>query len=411
MARFRKGAVVIAIAVSVVVWTAAGAVAQPRTSIVGGTEATPGSLPFMAWIYYHDESDNRVCTGTVVASNVILTAAHCVMRPNSGPILSPAGFKVVTGSVHYTDPSRTVSDVADLAIAPTYRTEPGRPAPLEGDAAILILAQPTTAPPVRLAFAKEWSVGMPVEFAGWGETHTPTTDDALRVGQTSIREAFADCGNYLSASLICTRDVPQFRDSPCYGDSGGPLLMTAPGTAGEPLEIGISAALASGECSPEAAAYFTRVDTVASWVAAMIAANPPAPVTPPSDPPPAPQSPPSPSPPQPRAPAAHREVRPRVSSDQARAKANAVLRARLGTLLADRRGYKMVCSEINTHKQECRVHWQTTDGRYRGTVTVFGEFVGGKVVWKTPYEITATTCAPKKGRDSHPTCRSRTLRG
>ena len=71
----------------------------------------------------------------------------------------------------------------------------------------------------------------------------------------------------------------------------------------------------------------------------------------------------------------------------------------------------MVCSEINTHKQECRVHWQTTDSRYRGTVTVFGVIVGGKVAWKTPYKITATTCPPKKGLDGHPACRSRTLRG
>jgi hypothetical protein len=411
MARLGKSAVAIAIALSVVVCTAAGAVAQPTTHVVGGTEAAPGSFPFMAWIYYHDASDNRVCTGTVVASNVILTAAHCVMRPNSGPVLSPAGFKIVTGSVHYTDPSRTVSDVAGLAVSPTFRTEPGRPAPLEGDAAILILAQPTSAPAVRLAAAREWTVGMPVEFAGWGETHTPNPGDGLRVGQTSVREAVADCGVYLSASLICTRDVPLYRDSPCYGDSGGPLLMTAPGTAGEPLQIGISAALGSGDCSPEAAAYFTRMDTVASWVAAMIAANPPPPVPPPSDPSPPPHPSPSLSPPAPRAPAAHREVRPRISADQARAKANAALRDRLGALFADHRGYKMVCHEINTHKQECRVHWQTTGSRYLGTVTVFGVIVGGKVVWKTPYEITATTCVLKKAADGHPACRVRTLRG
>jgi hypothetical protein len=251
---------------------------------------------------------------------------------------------------------------------------------------------------------------MPVEFAGWGETHTPNPGDGLRVGQTSIREDVASCGVFLSASLICTLDVPQYRDSPCYGDSGGPLLMTAPGTAGEPLEIGISAALASGECSPEAAAYFTRVDTVASWVAAMIAANPPAPVTPPSDPFPAHPST-SPIPPLPPVHTAHREVRPRIGADQARTKANAALRDRLGALFADRRGYKMVCHEINAHKQDCRVHWQTTEGRYRGTVTVFGVIVAGKVVWKTPYEITASTCVRSKVAGGHPVCRVRTLRG
>ena len=79
--------------------------------------------------------------------------------------------------------------------------------------------------------------------------------------------------------------------------------------------------------------------------------------------------------------------------------------------MADRREYKMVCHEINDHKQECRVQWQTTDSRYRGIVTVFGVIAGGKVVWKTPYEITATTCVLKKAAGDHPTCRARTLRG
>jgi hypothetical protein len=44
-------------------------------------------------------------------------------------------------------------------------------------------------------------------------------------------------------------------------------------------------------------------------------------------------------------------------------------------------------------------------------ITVFGVIAGGKVVWKTPYEITATTCVPKKAADGHPACRVRTLRG
>jgi ORF6N domain len=51
------------------------------------------------------------------------------------------------------------------------------------------------------------------------------------------------------------------------------------------------------------------------------------------------------------------------------------------------------------------------DSRYRGTVTVFGVIVGGKVVWKTPYEITATTCVLKNAADGHRACRVRTLRG
>jgi secreted trypsin-like serine protease len=391
-------AVVIAIATMAAIVAPAGAAAQPSASVINGDEAAAGTFPYLAWIYYSDSIDNRVCTGSVVASNVVLTAAHCVLRDDFSATVDPARFAVVTGNVHHLAEPHTASAVSSLAVAPNFRIEPPIRTPLAGDAAVLILAQPTPSPPVRLATSQVWSAGTPALVVGWGETGIPNAGDALRVGKETV-QADAYCQTRVSyynpAALICAQDKLEHRYSGCHGDSGGPLVMTAPGTVDEPLEIGVTSFGAS-DCSPEAPGFFTRVDTVAAWVAGEIAAHPP------TFPPPAPP---------PGVDLTPREPRPRIAAGKARAKATAALRRGLGARFADRREYKIVCDEINVHKQECRVSWKTVDSRYRGTVTVFGLFVAGKVVWHTPYTVRATTCPPKKPVRSRPACPVRTFHG
>jgi hypothetical protein len=424
---------ILALALGLGVAAPAGAAATggPSTRVVGGTEAAPGSFPYLAWIYYHDEIDNRVCTGTVVSSKVILTAAHCVMRVNSGPLLTPSAFTVLTGALHISDPAGTVSGVSGIAISPTYRTETGRPAPIEGDAAVLILDQPTAAPPVRLAATKVWSAGTPATYAGWGETREVGTGDGLRYGLTTVKEDVADCGTglYIAAAMVCARDVPLYRSSPCFGDSGGPLVMTAPGTTSEPLEIGVLANSVAGDCSPEAASVWTRSDTIAAWVAGEIAANPgppPAPAVPPAAPPSTaptggsgssgatgsstaatPVTPSSTALTHMRA----RETRPVIDAGLARLKATEVLRKSLGASFAKRQGYKEVCKAMNLHKQECTVSWKTDDARFKGIVHVFGTWAGEKPIWHTDYAITESACEPARSASARPVCRAHTLRG
>ncbi len=392
-------AAALAIAACAAIVAPAGA-AAPSARVIGGAEAPTGSFPYLAWIHYYNGPDDgingRVCTGTVVASNVVLTAAHCLINPGYGPPLDPAHFTVVTGNVHHLAEPHSVSAVTKLATAPNFRTEAGSPTPLAGDAGVLVLARPTSAPPVRLATVKEWGEGTAVTFAGWGETGTADAGDGLRFGTSSVQSdsyCASKTDHYDPAEWICSLDTPDLHDSICHGDSGGPLLMTPAGTA-EPVEIGVSS-FGSGECSPERPAYFTRVDNDAAWVTAVIAANPPT-------------YPPAPAPPVDLTP---REPRPLVSAAMARSKATAALRRGLGARFAGRRGYKVACNEVNVHKQECRVSWKTADTRYHGTVTVFGLHVGGKVVWHTPYVVQATTCGARKVPRARPACQVRTLRG
>jgi hypothetical protein len=394
-------AALIAIAAVAAIVLPASAAARPAANIVNGDEAAAGSFPYLAWIFYSDEIDHRTCTGTVVAPNVVLTAAHCVLRNDFSPGLDPADFQVVTGNVHHLAQPHTVSTVTSFAVAPNFHAELPLSTPLGGDAAVLILAQPTPSPAVRLASSKVWAAGTPVVLAGWGETGLVNAGDVLRVGK-GIVQSDASCSSHFSrydpAALLCSQDTVENRYSGCHGDSGGPLLMTAPGTLDEPLEIGITS-FGAPTCPTDAPGYFTRADTIAAWVAAEIAANPPVYPPPPTPPPP------------PGVDLTPREPRPRVSGGQARSKATAALRRGLGARFAGRREYKVVCAEINLHKQECKVGWKAADSRYRGNVTVFGLFVGGEVAWRTPYTVHATTCKAPNAVRGRPACTVRTFRG
>lgn len=79
-----------------------------RPRIIGGYGAVQSDWPFMAFVAYFDASGNPEfnCTGTVVAPNVVLTAAHCAVDETTGAPLDPAGFAVVTGSVDWTNQSQ-----------------------------------------------------------------------------------------------------------------------------------------------------------------------------------------------------------------------------------------------------------------------------------------------------------------
>jgi Trypsin len=178
--------------------------------------------------------------------------------------------------------------------------------------------------------------------------------------------------NFESAWELCGLD-PGDRYTTCNGDSGGPLLAGAPGSGAEPLEIGITSFGDEG-CPTGAPAYFTRADTVAGWVRQKVAEWPPAP-----------------------APAA--EPTPQVATLRlpvlGGARAELLLRRALRKQLRGRfrghRAFRARCAPVTRSSRRCRVAWWVGDRDYRGTVTVFYAFAGGKLVWNDRYAIRQTS--------------------
>jgi secreted trypsin-like serine protease len=274
-----------------------------RPLIVGGLPAAPGTFGMMAFVVYEDPAtgDLSACSGTVVSPQLVLTAGHCALNDETGVDDQASGYAVVTGSLDWTSPSRQVSGVTRTIIDPVYN-----PATDDGDAALLVLSTPSTAPAVTLASdpgdVPLLQPGSTAQIAGWGLTLAGTIPDQLQWGASAVQspgycstEASYGGLPFDSGRQICAIDAPTYADGTCNGDSGGPLLARrADGTW---VEIGITNTGAAN-CSTGVPNFFARADALSAWVGNAIQglAAPAAPTTPTGTAPPAAAPPPAPAP-------------------------------------------------------------------------------------------------------------------
>lgn len=191
---------------------------SPAAAVIRGTAAPEGAYPFMAAIV--DGDDFQFCGGSVIASQWVLTAAHCVVDTN--PSTTPT--YVITGRTNLNNTSQGQRiRVTNIYVHGSY-TGNGY------DAALLKLASATTAPAIQLASAADDNLeaeGTTVRVAGWGD-QTPTLglNSTASLRYTDLRVVSDDnCWTNLGFDAptgICAEEL--LTDS-CNGDSGGPLFF------------------------------------------------------------------------------------------------------------------------------------------------------------------------------------------
>jgi secreted trypsin-like serine protease len=239
------------------------AVAERAVPLIeGGQVAKRGEFPSLAFIAYripNGKDEAILCTGTVIAPRFVLTGAHCVHTPHVR--FDVANFLVITSAVDWRGPKRQVSEVESVATDPRYNSYSG-----QRDAALLELSAPVSAPPLPLAKDSFWKTGSSAEVVGWGSLHRvqhgPTY--LLHHATTAVLGR-PECHQVGGASgQLCTLDPPPRKSTPCFGDSGGPLLMRRPGD-GRQVEIGIVHG-GVGYCNPRREALYTSTASVYSWV-------------------------------------------------------------------------------------------------------------------------------------------------
>jgi secreted trypsin-like serine protease len=259
---------------------AAAALALPAgvaQAVVGGATATPGSWPWLAFIA--DTQNDTACTGTVISPMIVLTAGHCVEDITSGTLQGPSAFEVVTGRLDWSSASGgQVLAVQRAVVDPSYTLTT-----FGTDAALLVLATPTSAPPIALAGSSESSLYAPgtvASIAGWGLTSgsatTPPTQ--LQWGTTTLQSAtYCTLGETTDLALfdplvdVCALDTPSDTITACHGDSGGPLVVL---DAGTPVEIGVTSR-GDANCNPQEPTTFTSALALSSWIAGWVAQYPP----------------------------------------------------------------------------------------------------------------------------------------
>jgi trypsin len=243
--------------------------AAAHATIVGGSLANSPFFASLAFVSDRKQGAIYSCSASVIAPTVVLTAAHCAESETTAAVSPVAGFTVTTHSSDLSGPDVKLSTISQIFVEPGFNPKSGR-----DDAALLILTTPTTAPPVAVPAptdANPIAAGTQAVVAGWGRTafRKHGASRLLHRGDT-VLQSEAWCTEHLRAfdpSLeVCAIDSPDDLTSPCFGDSGGPLLLA---DEGRPLEIGIVSE-SNSRCSPSGPAMFTAMDAISGWLGRIV---------------------------------------------------------------------------------------------------------------------------------------------
>ena len=204
------------------------ATAPPSGAVVNGTAAPNGAYPFMASL--QDRTGFAFCGGSVIASNWILTAAHCVVDENP----NGSGLQVVTGTNTLGNGSGKTHLVDSVLVHPAYGNN-------AHDVALLHLTSAATGAIALSGAADEAleAAGAPVKVAGWGDT-LPTlglfSTNTLQEADLNV-VSDSECGQtnfgFDATTGVCAAAL--LKDS-CQGDSGGPLFAARNGVR---IQVGV----------------------------------------------------------------------------------------------------------------------------------------------------------------------------
>ncbi|ORT61476.1 serine protease [Streptomyces sp. CB03238] len=218
----------------------------PSARIIGGSETTISTAPWMAQLHFKDSTGaGYFCGGAVIAPTKVVTAAHCV----KGIKWYESGVVVVGTDQLPTDTGQKdangnpVMDYHGGQTAIAYRqwNHPAySPYTLHADVAVLTLTSSVSVKPLPLAQPTDgalYQAGLDGKVYGWGRTsstepnsasQTLKVADADIVSDTNCAAAYPD--GFIKGHMLCAGAAPTGSDetseTTCNGDSGGPLVVS-----------------------------------------------------------------------------------------------------------------------------------------------------------------------------------------
>lgn len=192
-------------------------------------------------------ADGGLCSGTVIASRWVVTAAHCLEGGVSGAVFA-LGNDV--------DSPSKVINVASGRQHPQYDANN-----IVNDIALIRLASDAGVTPVPRASSLDQSEGEALTFVGFGITSGGASNSGIK---RSVTMPLAQLDPTTFSYGVRGKNT-------CSGDSGGPAFITQNG------QVRIAGVTSYGDASCRAYGVDTRVDVYGSWIDQTIGSAQPAP--------------------------------------------------------------------------------------------------------------------------------------
>ncbi|CAF2825813.1 unnamed protein product [Rotaria sp. Silwood2] len=192
------------------------------TKIIGGEEATMNSWGWVVSIRFRN---NHICGGSLISSELVLTAAHCLVSIKTLSSLS------VTAGSNYLSIINQQRSVSEISIHQNYNSMT-----YVNDIAIIRLSSPfdmndrslavICLPPPILEYPPNDTTVIAI---GWGvlSTNEKTSSNTLQqVTLKTIANTISTClvSIHNESGQFCAGVQGGGKDT-CQGDSGGPLMM------------------------------------------------------------------------------------------------------------------------------------------------------------------------------------------
>jgi secreted trypsin-like serine protease len=248
-----------------------------ESRIIGGKIAKSAGYPFYSWLHIQvSPFDSGFCGGTLIAPDVVLTAAHCIEYAMNVDVWVNSTSHAYSGYEHYRNSIQKVTH-------PGYQPYNGI---YQNDIGMIILNSSVNGVPL-LRLNRNGSLPASrsnVTAIGFGAIDLPMfSPGAAPVSISSyLPEKLMEASFQTITNVECTKRAGSWRvqDSDlcsydakkgvCFGDSGGPLLLPI-GNSRNKVQVGIISRSASPSYEPICIKagipqIYTRVSYYTAWI-------------------------------------------------------------------------------------------------------------------------------------------------